>query len=652
MRAPLDGGLDLTEFLLEVRTDGLPGRLLSAAVQQLKRELVRELRRQDLAPSRSATSFTCRRMTVLLRGFEGLEEKGKRGREIVAAAVPIALRRVDWPSRLPQIGDSPPWVRPIRAVLAVLDGEPVRIEALGSLSVGTTIGHPVLSPEPFAVSDSTDYNRKLSSRGIEVQVGERRRILCERLDLALEKVGGGHLIVDEELVDELVRGVEIPGAVAGELDPEFLSIPRELIVRCLRRRHGSFAVAEAVDSAELKPRFVTAMDRLDDPTGSVRRGQELVLQRHLEELREHYDEDRRVPLAERQRRRLHARGQQEEAKISQRVSALAAALCEDLGWREEADRAQEAAGLIGADMDTRLVGLLPGLRGVVGGLLAREEGYPESVWQGVYDHRLPERSGEATPRGRVGKAVALSQRLERLVRVLSSPEPPSKKARSDRPDSSDLEEVGIGVVRILLQGSVDLDLDLAAARAVRLAGPPEGSARDLVAAMRAVFDRCTRLVFAREGFEWDEIEAVLGASGSSLLPLVQRRLVVVHEAREEKEFPRVVQVAARLVAVLGESPEGRVDSDLLREPAERELWNRLRSSRDAIARALEQGESRRWLRAMSALTESLERFLSEVLVRDEQEDLRHNRLALLQAVHRVYCRQVRLAELEVTAGSD
>ena len=423
--------------------------------------------------------------------------------------------------------------------------------------------------------------------------------------------------------------------------PSTRDLPEELVIACLCRRQRSFAVR--VEGA-LSDSFLVPIDREDDPRSEIRRGHERAIRGHLRSMAVLWREDKAQAMAERYRELATIGDTSPIGSLldrSDRTSLLAEALCHDAGLAAEANSAAEAARLLLADRGTHLVRDFPELKGRLAGLLARFEGYPESVWQAIYDQAAPVQPTDSIPRGRIGKIVALADRIHNLVvrcgfGQLMAPE----SATRDR-------ALAQGAVRIVLQGKVAVDLDLAAARATRiLGGVLSRSDEHILADLRPVFEDALRAVLAQDGYRPDEIEAVLSAGGSRHVAELKARVEVLNQLQGNSDFSRLVRSAKRLVEIIGDSEEENLDPERLSEDVEVRLYETWHRLKDEIDKSMRDGRAERWLDRMLELNSALEGFFAEVLIRDENDVLKRNRLAMMQEVHRVYSRSVRLAEIE------
>ncbi len=685
------------ELLLEVRCEEIPARMLQPALAQLESEVVDALSALGLAPRKSDAYFGPRRLCLILRGLpaaeadervrevgpparvafdeagaptaaalgfakrcgvapEALErvslEKGdyvaveieKKGRptpDVLAEILPPRIAGLNWPKTMRWGSGEGPWVRPIHGIVALFEGEIVPFDLFGITSGRTTVAHPVLSRKPFVVRGAADYRRKLQRRHVEVDFEARRNRLAAAIQSKAKEMGGV-VVEDSELLDKLSSICEIPGVIGGAFDASYLELPREVLIVSLRDHQSAFTLQS---EGELMPGFLTVMDRIDDPEGKVRAGNEWVVDARLADARFFLQEDRKSSLAE-HAGALSSLGFHVKlgsyAEKSQRIRQLAQILCEELGWARERKAAEDAAGLLKADLTTEMVKEFTSLQGVIGGIYARQDGAAEEVWQAVSDQYLPAALSDPIPRGKAGIVCGLADRVDTLVGFFGLGMMPS-----GRGDPLGLRRAGQGLVRIVLDADLPLDLDLLAARAVLLYGDRlERGGDDVLNDLRPFLEDRVRHLLRAEGFAYDEIEAGL-AVGFGNLPDLRARVNALHGMRGERDFLSVVLAAKRIASILKDTQEHVFREDLLKEDAERDLFRASRELRAEVESAEGKGAYEECLRSIARFADVLEQFFNAVLVMDENRDLRQNRIALLQSIQRTLSRTARLTEMVV-----
>jgi len=683
------------ELFLEVRCEEIPARMLRPAVEELGSRLFEELMGRNLAPSEISTGLTPRRLVVTLRGLPEREpdrserqvgppakvaydadgaptkallgfaqrcgvdpqqveveatEKGDylvatvdiagvQTSQVLAEVLPRVLRQLSWPKSMRWADSVGPWVRPVHSVVCLFAGNVVEFELFGVRAGRTTIGHPIHSPESIVPSDSTSYHAELAARGILVDFVARRTALLAGLEQAAREAGGS-LVADDSLLDKLALICEIPGVVCGRIGT--MDLPREVLITSLRDHQSAFSI-ESDDG--LLPYFLTVMDRADDPEGRVRRGNEWVVAARLDDARFFYGEDRKIRLTDRRQHletvTFHERLGSYAAK-TERAVELSESLCRQLDWTDELDSVGAAVRLLKVDLTTEMVKEFTSLQGVMGGIYAREEGAPESVWQAIYDQYLPLSTDDDIPRGRVGRIASLADRLDTLVGMFGCGLVPTGSK-----DPFGLRRVAQGAVRIVLEGDLRIDLAAATAHATEIYADrlESGGESGLQALPPFIFDRLRHLL-GLEGFAYDEVEAAL-ATGGTVLPDLRDRVHALHEVRAREGFLDVVLSAKRIANILRDSPDHSLLEELLVEPAEVALFAASQQLEDELAETESRGDYVDGLGKIADFAGVLDRFFIEVLVMDEDPKRRANRLALLQSIQRTLSRTASLAEMVV-----
>ena len=685
------------EFVLEVRCEEIPARMLQPATAELEGAVVEALGKLGLAPKLSESSFTPRRLFLGLKGLPesepdrvvqevgpptriafdsegkptkaaegfakrcGVEagqlqrletEKGEylaadvkhEGRSmsaVLAEVVPEILHRISWAKTMRWGNGTGPWVRPVHGVVAILGEEVVPFRFFDSESGQQTVGHPILSPRSFKVNGVADYKRKLLRRGIQIDFESRRGSLVEGMEQAARE-SGGEVVDDADLLDKLASICEVPGVVHGSFDAKYLDLPREVLIASLRDHQSALTVES---KGSLQPVFLTLMDRPDDPEGLVRAGNEWVVEARLADAEFFFNEDRKRSLEEFADSlgtlTFHVKLGSYADKTA-RIRQLSQFVCDELGWKKERGDAERAAHLLKADLPTEMVKEFTSLQGVVGGIYAQADKERAEVAHAIADQYLPSSASDPIPRGRAGMACGIADRIDTLVGIFGLGLKPSGSR-----DPFGLRRAAQAVVKMALDAGLSLDLDMLAARAVLLYGDRlELSGDETLSALRPFFQDRLRHVLGREGYSYDEIEAAL-AVGFSDLPDLRARVEALHAVRDDEDFVAVVLAAKRIANILKDAPEHAFSQRLLKEPAERELANASRDLKAEVQGAQEKRAYGEGLQSIASFAPVLERFFTEVLVMDENRELRQNRIALLQGIQRTLSRIARLTEMVV-----
>jgi glycyl-tRNA synthetase beta chain len=389
-----------------------------------------------------------------------VEKPGRPMRELLGPIIERIIRGFPWPKSMrwgptSQSTASLRWVRPLHGIVALLGEEIVPIEIDGISSGATTLGHRFHHPGPITIGGAHDYAQKLRACHVIVDHEERERLV--RDGAGKVAVGAGlQLVVDEGLVVENAGLTEWPVPLLGRFDPDYLDVPREVIVLTMRTNQKYFACTDA--EAMLAPAFVCVAN-IDAKDGgeAIVEGNRRVLAARLADARFFWEQDLKIPLEE-QAEKLGGIVFHEKlgtvADKAARVTKLAQWLVKErLVPRADADQARTAARLSKADLVTQIVGEFPELQGTLGGYLARAQGEPNAVADALRDHYRPAGQGDQVPTDPVTVAVNIADRLDTLVSFFSIGEKPTGSR-----DPFALRRAALGFLQILTLNGLRLPL--------------------------------------------------------------------------------------------------------------------------------------------------------------------------------------------------
>ncbi len=569
------------------------------------------------------------------------------GRETVALLselLPKILIALTWQKTMRWGAGTGPWVRPVHGVVALFEGKVVPFELFGIQAGGESAGHATLSPKSFPVKGVEDYLAALGRLGIVVFPAERKRLLREKMALRAAALGGV-LVEDSALLDKLAAICEIPGVMEGSFSADLCALPREVLATSLRDHQSALTVEK--DGA-LLPVFLTVMDRPDDPAGRVRAGNEWVVAARLADAKFFFEKDRAVALADR-REGLAKLTFQEKlgsyAEKSARLVALSEAIASAAGVADAA-AVRSAAELLKVDLATDMVKEFTDLQGVVGGLYARAEGAPKAVWQAIYDQYRPAGAKDSLPRGAVGQVTALADRLDTLAGFFGLGLIPTGSK-----DPFGLRRAALGVVRLALEGEVEVDLEAALGIAFGLLQeklPVKGAVGSEAAVpspnvpfeptkafgqlVEFLRDRLTH-VLGERGFAYDEVAAAMGADGGLLdFRGIAARTAALQNVRQEPGFAAVAQAAKRIANITKGSEAFTFTEAFCSLDAELALRRASGALQSQILEARTNRDFAAGLRSVARLAAPLETFFKDVMVMDPDERLKQNRIALLQSI--------------------
>jgi glycyl-tRNA synthetase beta chain len=533
------------------------------------------------------------------------------------------------------------FVRPAHRLVALHGDDVVPVSALGLRADRITQGHRFEAKSAtITIRDADSHAAQLADEGAVIAgFDARRAMIVAQLDAAAKELG---LIPirDDALLDEVTGLVERPNVLTCAFEEEFLSVPQECLILTMKANQKYFPLMDV--GGKLTNRFLVVSNiRPADPSAVIE-GNERVVRPRLADAKFFFDQDRRKSLADRveglDKVVYHGKLGSQGARV-ERVRQIARAIAAELGDRGLVEQADVAARLAKADLVTDMVGEFPELQGIMGGYYARHDGLGNDIADAIEDHYKPRFAGDVLPRNRAGLVVALADKLETLVGLFGIGQVPT----GDK-DPFALRRHALGVIRMLVEAALPLDLDTLLALALPAFGASVTDARAAVSAF--IVDRLAGSL-REQGYSAHEVDAVL-ALGVQRLSDIPRRLEAVRVFAALPEAAALAAANKRIANILKKSAEPvrpTVDAALFSEPAEGALWAALDDVKPNADALFEAGEYTASLRALAALRTPVDAFFDGVMVNAEDAAVRANRLGLLATLHAVMNRVADLSRL-------
>ncbi|MEX2617937.1 MAG: glycine--tRNA ligase subunit beta [Alphaproteobacteria bacterium] len=723
----------MSEFLLELLSEEIPARMQARAAEDLKRLVTDGLKKARLDFTGTEAFVTPRRLVLVVdglpdrqpdlteerkgprvgapdkaiegflraAGLESLDQCEKRdmgkggevwfavserqGTSTVRAILDFlgpVIWSFPWPKSMRWGHSKGRYVRPLHNVLLIFNGEKVdgQIDFEGGVSVpfsDTTRGHRFLAPDSFAVSNFAEYRDRLRDAYVIIDPAERRAVIAR--DLAAQAAAEGLTVRDDPaLLDEVAGLVEWPVALIGDIDAAFMDVPAEALTSSMRTHQKYFSLLNADGSLAPRFGFVANMAAADGGRAIVA-GNERVLRARLSDAKFFWDQDRRIPLADRAPALdaivFHAKLGTVAEKV-QRIAALAADLSQSIPGADR-DSARGAALLCKADLVTGMVGEFPDLQGVMGRYYALGDGEGAAVADAIAEHYSPLGPNDRCPTAPVSVAVALADKIDTLVGFWLIDEKPTGSK-----DPFALRRAALGVIRLILENRLRLPLRsvfnascyLYEERFGKLKAEEETSrtigldvgAESIGVAIRDTVNRTTSyrrvpsLSHAAK-LDYPESRDLLGFFADRLKVYLREQgvrhdlIAAIFEQGDEDDLVRLMARVDALAALVA-SNDGEnllianrraanivrieskkdsadfvpVDYDPSRaEGEEAVLWAALEETRVAVAPLIEREEFAEAMNALARLRAPVDLFFDKVTVNADDAETRRNRLCLL-----------------------
>lgn len=634
-----------------------------------------------------------------------IERAGRATAEIVQEIVPEIIRAFPWPKSMRSQSSDLQWVRPLHNICCVFDGKAVKIAVEGVGSEAVTWGHRFHAPEALPVTSAADHASKLRGAKVLIEREERKTIILEQAK-KLCAAKGLELVEDIGLLEEVAGLVEWPVVLLGDMDPDFLFLPGEVIRLSMRTHQKYFAVRDPKKGG-LAPHFIVVANvEAKDGGKAIAAGNARVLSARLSDAQFFWKVDTATPLYTKEREEklrkivFHQKLGSVWDKV-ERVRALAEELCSVTGADPKLVR--EAANLCKMDLVTETVGEFPELQGQVGRQLsALTKGNHESVAAAIEDHYRPLGPNDRVPTDKVAVTLALADKLDTLVSFWAIDEKPTGSS-----DAFGLRRAALGYLRVLQAsdlrvGQYKLGIfalnSLVMSRATQFSallesyrylqheGEPLDKlkqnmvwARDVAKNGDATFfesvadseqtevivvdllsflvDRLT-VQLRDQGKRHDLVQAALseGASFDDDLVRIVARVEALDAFLKTEDGANLLAGYKRAANILAaeekknkwsaEEAKGQVDASKLAEPAEKALYEALEIALPAARAAVEKEEFAAAMKALSGLRVSVDAFLDKVFVNDPNDDLRRNRLLLLSRLREALSQVADFSKIE------
>lgn len=516
------------------------------------------------------------------------------------------------------------FIRPVHQLTILYAGKVVEARIMGISSDNKVTGHRFHHPELVTIASASSYIEQMAEAHVLVDFEQRKATIREQIEELAEQEGASP-VMDEELLDEVTALVEWPVAHVASFDESFLQVPKEALIYTMKDDQRYFPLE--TDKSELLPRFIFISNIQSKDPQQVIQGNEKVVRPRLADAQFFFTTD--------QKKRLHQRVEKLHSILFQkqlgtlgdkaeRLSVLAGAIASEL--KDDVNTAARAGLLAKADLVTDMVMEFPEVQGIMGMHYARLDGEAELVAEAIEAHYHPRFAGDSLPQSKVGCAVALADKLDTLAGIFGIGQTP----KGDR-DPFALRRAAIGMLRILVEKKLPLDLTTLVEKAIAGYGDKikanDNLAEQIVDFLLGRF----RALYQDQGIDVDVVQSVL-ARRPTVAYDFDNRVQAVSRFRQRDEATALAAANKRVGNILAkaDSIASQVDPELLQEEAEKALYKTLSDVTDEVNASTDKGDYDEALALLAGLRSDVDEFFEKVMVNDENQAIRENRLALLK----------------------
>lgn len=646
----------MSKYLLEIGTEELPYRFIPSAIEQLQKSFETLLNTNKIDYSDIKVYATPRRLAVILDGLskEGKDEvkivkgpiknvaydengnitkagegfckkngidpkdlyvednyvhakisiKGKSAVEVLQSNIPSLILKLQGSHFMRWSANDEKFSRPIRWIVSILDGEEVKIKIIDKESSTYSRGHRFAPEKSFKISHPDEYLDLMRKHYVIADQNERRARIIELAKKEAEKLGATAHYTDD-LLDEVTFITEYPVPAVCDFDPKYLEIPEEVTVTVMAVHQRYFALYKG---GKLINKFITMTNYLGNEFENIAAGNVRVIKARLDDAVFFFNEDTAKPLAdyvEDLKGITFQKGMGSMYDKAQRMVTLSKHLMAELG--ETSSTIERAALLAKADLTTKLVFEFTELQGFIGADYARVSGEDAKVCEGIKEHYFPLNAESETAKSIEGQIAGIADKIDNICAVFVDGKKPTGSS-----DPLGVRRAALGIIRTILEYGLKIDINALIDKTLELL-PIK---RDCADEIREFFIQ-RLIIFLNDSYKKTVLEACADKALANLTDYIERVKVV-----STLDNPELLESANRVLRITKDVESGKVDTGLLKEAAEKELFAQ-------VGKINENVNYTEYLAQLVAINPAVVKFFEDVLVMDKDESVKANRLALL-----------------------
>ena len=654
----------MSKYLLEVGVEELPYKFIPMAISQLKTGFETFLENNNVKFGRVNVMATPRRLAVIIEdiassqpdsekvvkgpiasvafdenknltkageGFAkkngiGTDElyvednyvyakisvKGKNTKDLLQENVPVIFSKLQGPHFMRWGNNDVKFSRPIRWVLSILDGEEVKIRIIDKDSSNLTNGHR-FSKQNIVINNPDEYVEKLRDAKVIVDQEERKAKILELTKIEADKLNAVTKISDD-LLDEVTFICEYPVAVTCSFDEAYLTIPQEVAVTVMETHQRYFALYQK--DGKLINKFVTITNYIGNEFENIKAGNLRVIKARLDDAVFFFNEDTKKPLeayVENLKGMTFQKGMGSVYDKTQRIIKLSDKIAHSLGVSKPSIK--RTAELCKADLATNLVFEFTELQGFIGADYARVAGEAPEVCEGIKEHYFPLNADSETAKSIEGQIVGIADKIDTICAVFVSGKKPTGSS-----DPLGVRRSALGIIKTVLEHNLKLDLSKLIDETLELLPVKADVKKDV-----EEFFVQRLIIFLNNEYSKNVLEACAEINPCKDLCDYLKRVKAVSSGVDEK----LAENANRVLRILKDEVKQDVNEVLFKEPAEKDLYKAVQSLNF-------NGDYKEYFESLTAVNPVVTKFFDDVLVMDKDEEIKNNRLALLNSLKNKY----------------
>ena len=567
--------------------------------------------------------------------------KGKNTAELLPGIIETALNKLPIAKRMRWGDNDIEFVRPIKWTLVLFGKDYIDCEIMGIRSGNESFGHRFHHPNAVTIKSAETYVETLKTEAhVLADYNERRTVIEAQVKDIAEK-NNGNAIIDADLLDEVTALVEWPVSFSGDFNPDFLKLPKEVLISSMQDHQKYFPVVD--EKGKLLPYFISVANIESNKPELIKQGNERVIQPRLSDAAFFWERDLKHGLANHigslgkviYQKQLGSLADKSE-RLIKTVSDLARLLKIDI------DKSKRAAELCLCDLLTDMVSEFPDLQGTMGRYYAEADGEDKEVALALEEYYMPRFAGDNLPSTTQGQCLAISEKIDSLVGIFAI-----GKAPTGDKDPFGLRRSAIGLLRIIIECNLDIDLKALINTAASNFPAKIEATKCSDDVYHFLMERMRRY-YLDENVSADSFESVLAINTNKPLDF-HHRLTAVTEFRKLSEAESLAAANKRISNILKKSDItdiNQIDTSLLVEDAEITLAKSLNDYEKRVSPLIEKRDYKSTLTELAGLRENIDDFFDNVMVNCEDEATKMNRLALLGSLSALFLQTADISKLQ------
>lgn len=667
-------------FLFEIGVEELPSRFANSTLNQIKQNIEKSLKEERISFSSITSYQTPRRLTYVindicekqddleeeLKGpskkiavdengnftkpalgfikskglkeeditfktfgkeeylFATLKKEGIKTSEVLKEILPKAIKNTTFPKAMRWGGKNMKFIRPIRWMVALLNDEVVEVDLEGIVASNKTFGHRFLGEREFEVSSLSDYFEKLDKNFVIIDHIKRKEMIKSQC-IEVANSLGGEVEFDEGLLEEVTNLVEFPTAFYGEFDESYASLPKEVVTTPMKEHQRYFPVLK---DNKLLPNFIAVRNGNNENIETVKKGNEKVLVARLEDALFFYKEDTKKKLEDYNEKLKHVVFQKSLGTVydkTLRIESLSTKILELLNL--DTTDAKRASKLCKADLVTNMVFEFTELQGIMGREYAKVSGENEEVCEAIFEHYLPRFAGDILPKTNTGVALSISDKLDSICGFFAINIQPTGSQ-----DPYALRRQALGVLNIIMNSNLKVSLKELVKLSLSNYSNLEFNTEEVTNNIMEFFNDRIKNLFKDLGIRYDVVDAVLSSNIEDISDM-KNRADELNEWIKKDELVEMLTAFNRVATLAEKAVSTNVNENLLSETSEKELFENFKNVETKVSELVANKEYAKALDAFATLKPSIDNFFENVMVMDKDEEVKNNRLNLLNSIY-------------------